>query len=46
MFLEVFFRTAKQSLGIEQFSARRLKQQRVHIYEIFYAYSFLQVKKE
>ena len=43
---EKFYRTSKQSLGLRDSGTRAIRKQKVHIYSIFYAYAFLQVKKE
>lgn len=42
--IEKFFRTSKQNLGITHCRAHSLEKQRAHIYSVFYAYSFLQIK--
>jgi hypothetical protein len=40
--IEKFFRTAKQSLGLQDCSARSINKQRMHIGMVFYSYAFLQ----
>lgn len=41
--IECFFRTAKQSLGLQQCFARSLDRQKAHIYAVFISYTFLQI---
>ena len=40
--IEMIFRTAKQSLGLEEYSSRSLERQVIHIYLVFLTYAFLQ----
>lgn len=40
--IEMFFRTAKQSLGLQECSSRCLTKQTMHIYLVFLSYAFLQ----
>jgi len=43
--IETMFRTMKQSLGLSQCASRNLQKQYVHIYSVFFSYSFLQEEK-
>ena len=43
--IETMFRTMKQSLGLSQCASRDLQKQYVHIYSVFFSYSFLQEVK-
>lgn len=43
---EMFYRTSKQYLGLQQCSSRAIEKQKVHIYNIFYAYAFLSIERE
>lgn len=43
--IEMMFRTMKQSLGLSQCASRDLQKQYVHIYSVFFGYSFLQKEK-
>jgi hypothetical protein len=44
--IELFHRTSKQYLGLEHCQSTDLKMQKVRIYNVFYAYIFLQQQKE
>jgi hypothetical protein len=44
-FIETMFRTMKQSLGLSHCQCRDIDKQAVHIYSIFFGYSFLQKEK-
>lgn len=43
--IEIFFRTAKQSLGLTDCQSRKMLRQKNHIYNIFLAYIILQFEK-
>lgn len=43
--IEMFFRTAKQSLGLTECQSRLLNRQKNHIYSVFLAYLFLQIER-
>lgn len=43
--IEVFFRTAKQSLGLSECQSRKSLLQSNHIYNVFFAYCILQFEK-
>jgi len=42
--IEMVFRTSKQSLGLQECSARQLRKQRAHVFAVFKAYTFLQIE--
>ncbi len=43
--IEKLFRTAKQSLGLNDCAARDIEKQSAHIYSVFYSYALLQKRK-
>jgi SRSO17 transposase len=43
--IEMFFRTAKQSLGLMECQSRLLQRQKNHIYSVFLSYLFLQIER-
>jgi SRSO17 transposase len=43
--VEIFFRTAKQSLGLSECQCRKSNRQKNHIYSVFLAYIFLQIER-
>ncbi len=43
--IEKFFRTIKQKLGLAHCAARSLNKQKLHIYAVFTAYTFLEIEK-
>lgn len=44
-YIEMMFRTMKQSLGLNQCFSRNLEKQKVHIFSIFFSFSFLESEK-
>lgn len=44
--IEVFFRTAKQSLGLMECQSRKLSLQKNHIFNVFFAYIVLQFERK
>jgi SRSO17 transposase len=44
--IEVFFRTAKQSLGLTECQSRKLSSQKNHVYNVFFAYIILQFERK
>ena len=44
-YIEMMFRTMKQSLGLNQCFSRSLEKQKVHIFSVFFSYSFLESEK-
>lgn len=44
--IEKFFRTAKQSLGLNDCQARKNNFQEKHIFAVFFIYAFLQIEKK
>lgn len=43
--IEKFFRTAKQSLGLQDCSSRSIDKHKVHIYCVFLSYAFIQTER-
>jgi len=43
--IEKFFRTAKQKLGLNDCMVRNKEGQKKHVYNVFFAYSLLQIEK-
>jgi hypothetical protein len=44
--IEIFFRTAKQSLGLMECQSRKLSLQKNHIFNVFFAYIVLQFERK
>jgi hypothetical protein len=44
--IEVFYRTAKQSLGLKDCQSTDLNMQKIRLYNLFYTYAFLQHQKK
>ncbi len=44
--IEIFFRTAKQSLGLKDCQSRNLDAQKNHIAQVFLAYAILQIERK
>lgn len=44
--IEVFFRTAKQSLGLTECQSRKLSLQKNHVHNVFFAYIILQFERK
>ncbi len=44
--IEIFFRTAKQSLGLKDCQSRDIDAQKNHIFQVFLAYAILQVERK
>ena len=42
----MMFRTMKQSLGFNQCFSRNLEKQKVHIFNVFFGFSFLESEKK
>ena len=45
-YIEMMFRTMKQSLGFNQCFSRNLEKQKVHIFSVFFSFSFLENEKK
>jgi len=45
-YIEMMFRTMKQSLGLNQCFSRNLEKQKVHIFSVFFSFSFLESEKK